>query len=200
MKEGKTRKNILEVAKSLFDKFGYDKTSMNDIALHSHKAKGSLYYNFNSKIDIYKELIEQELESIRTKLQERCHLQELYESNRQISQYLLERMELFNQTVMLKQTLSAQYFGTEHEIVTTAKEIRKKFDQWEWNYFYNVCQIGKECKILGEEFRPGVFADMFQMLLKGLEVQFFAKDSYKESRETYKAMVNFLLKNLTINN
>ena len=50
MKEGKTRKSILEVAKALFEKFGYDKTSMNDIALHSHKAKGSLYYNFNSKM------------------------------------------------------------------------------------------------------------------------------------------------------
>ncbi|MCQ2321165.1 MAG: TetR/AcrR family transcriptional regulator [Bacteroidales bacterium] len=200
MKEGKTRKSILEVAKALFDKFGYDKTSMNDIALHSHKAKGSLYYNFNSKIDIYKELIEQELDNIRTKLQEKCRLQELHESNRQISQYLLERMELFNQTVMLKQTLSAQYFGTNHEIVTITKEIRKKFDQWEWNYFYGICQKGKENKILGNEIKPSVFADMFQMLLKGLEVQFFAKDSYKESRKTYEAMVNFILKNMTISN
>ena len=43
------RVSILEAAQGLFSKFGYKKTTMEDIAQELHKGKSSLYYYFKNK-------------------------------------------------------------------------------------------------------------------------------------------------------
>jgi len=194
---GHTKISILEVARELFDRFGYDKTSMNDIAKRSHRAKGSIYYNFNGKIDIFKSLVEQEFDSIKTNLSESCNIHnEADVTNGKIVNYLKLRMELFDKALMVKQTVMAQYYETSHEILTAAEEIRKDFDQWEWQLFQHICDTGKQKKVLTSDIMPNAFADMLQMLLKALEIQFFAKNEYEKSRSTYESMVVFLLNDL----
>ena len=194
---GRTKKSILEVARELFDRFGYDKTSMNDIAKRSHKAKGSIYYNFNGKIDIFKSLVEQEFDGIKTNLTETCQINDETSVTRErIIEYLKYRMELFDKASMVKQTVMAQYYETSHEILAAAEEIRKDFDQWEWQLFHHICDIGKKYEVLTSEIEPNVFADMLQMLLKALEIQFFAKNEYEKSKSTYESMVGFLLNDL----
>lgn len=194
---GRTKKSILEVARELFDRFGYDKTSMNDIARRSHKAKGSIYYNFNGKIDIFKSLVEQEFEDIRTELTESCQLNNESDITKgKIINFLILRMEQFQKSSMVKQTIMTQYYETSHEILDAAEEIRKNFDQWEWQLFHHICNIGKQYGVLTSDIEPNVFADMLQMLLKALEIQFFAKNEYEKSKATYESMVGFLLNDL----
>ena len=194
---GRTKKSILDVARELFDRFGYDKTSMNDIAKRSHKAKGSLYYNFNGKIDIFKSLVEQEFADIKTNLMETCQLNDETDvTNGKVIDYLKYRMELFDKASMVKQTIMAQYYETSHEMLSAAEEIRKDFDLWEWQLFHHICDIGKKYGVLTSEIEPNVFADMLQMLLKALEIQFFAKNEYEKSKSTYESMVGFLLNDL----
>ncbi|MBN1186981.1 MAG: helix-turn-helix transcriptional regulator, partial [Bacteroidales bacterium] len=50
-----TRESILNVATRLFGRFGFHKTSMDEIAKIARKAKGSLYYHFASKEDLFRE-------------------------------------------------------------------------------------------------------------------------------------------------
>ena len=191
---GHTKKSILEVARELFDKFGYEKTSMNDIAKHSHKAKGSLYYNFKGKMDIFKALIEQEYADIKTKLIESCQLTIAPPINKEkVIKYLQIRMELFDKAPMIRQTIMAQYHEASHDIITVAEDIRKDFDQWEWQFFHDICNTGKQYQVLTSDIQPNAFADMLQMLLKALEILFFAKDEYEKSKSTYESMILFLL-------
>ena len=56
-----TRKKILSVASKLFSKFGFHKTSMDEIAKIARKAKGSLYYHFASKEELFKEVVSKEI-------------------------------------------------------------------------------------------------------------------------------------------
>ena len=194
---GHTKKSILEVARELFDKFGYEKTSMNDIAKRSHKAKGSIYYNFNGKMDIFKSLVEQEFADIKAKLIESCRLNDETDiTNGKVIDYLKLRMELLDKAPMIKQTIMAQYYDASHEILAVAEEIRKDFDQWEWQFFHHICDMGKRCGVLTSDIEPNVFANMFQMLLKALEIQFFAKNEYEKSKSTYESMIGFLLNDL----
>lgn len=51
-----TRDKILSVASKLFSRYGFHKTSMDEIAKTARKAKGSLYYHFASKEDLLKRL------------------------------------------------------------------------------------------------------------------------------------------------
>ena len=194
---GRTKKSILEVARELFDRFGYDKTSMNDIAKRSHKAKGSIYYNFNGKMDIFKSLVEQEFASIKTNLTESCQINDKADvTTGKIIDYLKLRMELFDKASMVKQTIMTQYYDASHEMLVAAEEIRKDFDRWEWQLFHHICDIGKQFGVLTSDIEPNVFADMLQMLLKALEIQFFAKNEYEKSKSTYESMVGFLLNDM----
>ncbi len=59
-----TKKNILENAKYLFSKKGYDATSIGEIAKASNINKAMLYYYFKNKIDIYEIVMEDVLSSI----------------------------------------------------------------------------------------------------------------------------------------
>ena len=51
-----TKESILSVATRLFSRFGFHKTSMDEIAKIARKAKGSLYYHFASKEDLFREV------------------------------------------------------------------------------------------------------------------------------------------------
>ncbi len=51
------RELILKTAEIIFEKYGYSKTSMDDIANEAYIGKGTIYYYFKSKEDIFLELV-----------------------------------------------------------------------------------------------------------------------------------------------
>lgn len=64
------RQLITETALGLFSRFGYSKTSLDDIASAAQIAKGTVYYYFPSKEELFISVIEQKLEEHFTLLQE----------------------------------------------------------------------------------------------------------------------------------
>ncbi|MGD9492745.1 MAG: TetR/AcrR family transcriptional regulator, partial [Bacteroidales bacterium] len=62
------RNSIIESATVFFSKFGFQKTTMNEIAKNLHKAKGVLYYYFKSKEELYSEVLRKELDEVRLEL------------------------------------------------------------------------------------------------------------------------------------
>ncbi len=49
---------ILDAAETLFDRYGYSKTSIDDIAKEAFLGKGTIYYYFESKEDIFFEVVQ----------------------------------------------------------------------------------------------------------------------------------------------
>lgn len=62
------RTSILEVARGLFAKYGYKKTTMEDIAQALGKGKSSLYYYFKNKEEIFQAVIDWEGDILFSKL------------------------------------------------------------------------------------------------------------------------------------
>ncbi|MCL1827217.1 MAG: TetR/AcrR family transcriptional regulator [Candidatus Cloacimonetes bacterium] len=60
---------ILEAAKKVFVKYGYQKTSMEDIAKEAMIGKGSIYYYFNTKEDIFINIMENITKEVITELE-----------------------------------------------------------------------------------------------------------------------------------
>lgn len=56
---GSARDRILEAAASLFARFGFHETTIDEIAEHAAVAKGSIYYHFKGKDEILAELIDE---------------------------------------------------------------------------------------------------------------------------------------------
>ena len=65
--EGKVsvKDKIIESAGEFFGRFGFYKTTMDEIARRIHKAKGVLYYYFNSKEELYTEVVRHELQQVK---------------------------------------------------------------------------------------------------------------------------------------
>ncbi|MDX1285021.1 MAG: TetR/AcrR family transcriptional regulator, partial [Draconibacterium sp.] len=61
-KKDLNRENILKIARDIFSKYGYKKTTLDDIANAVRKGKSSLYYYFKSKEDLFQAVIMKEVE------------------------------------------------------------------------------------------------------------------------------------------
>jgi len=56
----KVKERIIEAARIVFAKYGYKKTTMDDIAIGAQKGKSSIYYYFKSKEEIFEAVVETE--------------------------------------------------------------------------------------------------------------------------------------------
>jgi AcrR family transcriptional regulator len=63
--EKNVKKSIIDAAVSVFSRYGYNKTTMDDIAKASKKAKSSLYHYFTSKEEIFKEIVNGEFQVLK---------------------------------------------------------------------------------------------------------------------------------------
>ncbi len=61
-KKDANRENILKIAREIFSRYGYKKTTLDDIANAVRKGKSSLYYYFKSKEDLFQAVIMKEVE------------------------------------------------------------------------------------------------------------------------------------------
>ena len=64
IKEEQTRKEIITAAQELFQKYGIDKTTMDDIADAVGKGKSSLYYYYKSKEEVFYAVVNKEKDEI----------------------------------------------------------------------------------------------------------------------------------------
>ena len=63
-KDEEVKKEIIEAAKVVFQKWGLKKTTMEDIAKEAGKGKSTLYYYFKSKEEIFEMLAKAEINNI----------------------------------------------------------------------------------------------------------------------------------------
>ena len=66
----KTKRLIFKAAIKVFSQNGYNGTTMDDIAKEANVAKGTLYYHFKSKEEIFKFIINGGMDIISEKLEE----------------------------------------------------------------------------------------------------------------------------------
>lgn len=68
-KKNQNRENILKISREIFSKYGFKKTTLDDIANAVRKGKSSLYYYFNSKEDLFQAVILKEVEILSYELE-----------------------------------------------------------------------------------------------------------------------------------
>ncbi|MBA4409765.1 MAG: TetR/AcrR family transcriptional regulator [Bacteroidota bacterium] len=68
-KKDANRESILKIAQEIFSKYGYKKTTLDDIANAVRKGKSSLYYYFTSKEDLFQAVIQKEVDILRRELE-----------------------------------------------------------------------------------------------------------------------------------
>ncbi len=190
MKE-KTIKKIIEVASGLFAKYGFRKTSMDEIAKIARKAKGSLYYHFESKEELFKEVVALEIENLKKYLSVIVNDNNL-PADKKMKKYLIKRMEFLYTAANYHETLKADFF----EHFDFIDSLRNDLDNWEKEQISKILQQGVKERVFADNESMKVLLDVFIMVLKGLEIPFLLQDKYEQYSPYFDDLLKILIKGL----
>ncbi|NLD49203.1 MAG: TetR/AcrR family transcriptional regulator [Clostridiaceae bacterium] len=188
-----TKESILGVANKLFSRFGFHKTTMDEIAKIARKAKGSLYYHFASKEDLFREVVSIEMANLKNQLSFIVNNPDL-NSSEKVKKYLVKRMEILNSAANYHETLKADFFEHFHFI----DDLRIELDAWEKENLKKLILQGVETgefAIIGD---IDVLLDIFIMVIKGLEIPFFIQNKYAKYSPHFDGLIEILTKGLSL--
>jgi AcrR family transcriptional regulator len=184
-----TRDKILKVAIKIFSKYGFQKTTMDEIALASHKAKGSIYYYFNSKEDLFRAVIQQEINEVKSGLTKVIISQQ--GTSQLIKEYLLQRMVLMQSAVNYHETVRAE-FTDKYEFL---EDIRQEFFRFESDLMRAFLDRGVEKGELDIE-DTGATAKVMMLAMKAMEVPFYLNKHLGQYEQAIKELLDILIRGL----
>jgi len=189
MSEIDVRNLIIESATKHFSKYGFHKTTMDEIAKNIHKAKGVLYYYFKSKEELFNEVLKQELSNVKTELN-KITLSRI-DSLTMIKKYFLTRLRLLSTAVNYHETLKADLF----EKYNFVKDVRDDFTGFEYNQLYLMFKKGNGEGYLDiKNIKSTVNAVM--MLLNSIEIPLYLQNKYQEYESTIDEIVTIIMNSL----
>jgi AcrR family transcriptional regulator len=188
------RESILAVAQGIFSRFGFKKTTMEDIAKAARKGKSTLYYYFKNKEEVFEAVVDYEATILAKKLQLIVDNEEI-DPKEKLRQYILTRMksfdELSNLYVTLKQDLLEQY--------AFVQKYRKKYDDLEISFIAKILRQGNAGNIFNvKEENLDAVAFTLSMAMKGLEIPFFTENKYAELENRLDGLMDILFYGIVI--
>jgi AcrR family transcriptional regulator len=158
-----TRQLILTSARQVFERFGYKKATLDDIANALGMGKTAIYYHFVNKEDIFKAVLDHEADALKNELIEAVTRSS--DAKSKIRTYFIVRVNGIKK-------LGNLYNFEKRDILsgTNANELRAKYDQIEIEVIENILSEGQK----SGEFRiqnVQLAAVAIVTLIKGLEIQ-----------------------------
>ena len=179
------RNNIVQVASKIFTRFGYRKTTMEEIAFATGKGKSSIYYYFKSKEDIYKAVVEKEAEQLKEELKEEVRKHE--DPIDQLKVYILFRMHKIKIVTNFYDALKSNHLSH----LVFIEKIRKRFDQDEIKIVKQILKSGIDSGKFNID-DPDLSAVAIVTAMKGLEIPLFIRKDYGNIEDRLDNLIKFL--------
>lgn len=180
---------IVKSATIHFSKYGFHKTTMDEVARHIHKAKGVLYYYFKSKEDLFNEVLRQELEQVKTELGRITESND--DSLTKLKKYILSRLKLLSTAVNYHETLKADFF----EKYDFVKGVRNDFTKFEYTQLEAIMLKGKREGYL-EIKNIATNVNITLMLLNSIELPLFLQNKFVEFEDTLEELATMVINSL----
>ena len=165
VKEG-IRDQIIESSRQIFSKYGFRKTTMDEIAQSVRKGKSSIYYYFTSKEEIYKAVIEKEAVILRNEIHDA--LSNIHDPVEKVKIYVTVRMKTFIALVNFYEAIKNEFLTN----LDFINKIREKYDKDEMLLVEGFLKEG----VLQNKFNidnTELAAIAIVTALKGLEIPLF---------------------------
>jgi AcrR family transcriptional regulator len=177
------RKKIIITAGQIFSRYGFKKTSMEEIARELKMGKSSIYYYFSSKVEIFEAVVLNEANTLRNELT--TAIKSVESPISKMEKYVFVRMKAFEK-------LSNYYnaiFDKNLDHFEFIERIREKYDREEKAILRLLLYDGVRKKVFKVE-NSEYTALAIQTTLKGLEVPLF----WKKREENIDHRLNAILK------
>jgi AcrR family transcriptional regulator len=160
------RASIVTAASEIFSKYGYKKTTIDDIALSLGKGKSSIYYYFRNKEEIFMAVLEQEVNLLKSKLEKAVNRKKHHKGK--LKAYIITRMKGFESTINFYNAVKNEYLS-QFEFIEC---IRHKYDQEEIATVQGILEKGIEKGEFSIE-DPYLAAVAIVTSMKGFEIPLF---------------------------
>lgn len=177
LEKDEVKETILDVASTIFSKFGFKKTTMDEIAQAARKGKSSVYYYFSGKEEIFKAVVEREGLLLKNTLRD-VVLSDLLPEEK-LRKYILTRL------LAIKE-LSNLYNAVKNDLLSHIAfivDLRNSYDQEETIMISQIINEGIEQKIFLIDNAQTCVSSIIQ-ITKGLEfpIFLFDKDNHLENK------------------
>src|ERR1035437_7064183 len=180
-----TKKMLIEVARQLFAAKGKKEVTMNDIAEASKKGRRTLYTYFTNKEEIYKAVIDKELDQILERL--KVVSSQKTEPDDKLKNHILTHLDAVKDSVNRNGSLRADFF---HDIYEVERKRRK----------IDVLEIALIRSIISEGIEKNIFKRMDVELssiiifyaIKGMEVPYIRQNISTEFEQNKNSIVEFV--------
>jgi len=186
------KKRITEVAQDIFKKYGFKKSTMDEIAAAAGKGKSTLYHYFKSKEEVFAAVIEKESNTMFKELNKIITAN--IDCKSKIKKYIITRMNLINELSNLYSAIKSDYLNHFNFI----QKYRVKYDEYEIFFIEQILQDGinkKEFNIDKDDTK--IYAYGIATALKGLEIPFFLENRYSKINNRLDGMLNILIYGLS---
>jgi len=161
----KTRQLLVDVARELFARQGFEGTTMNDIAKASQRGRRTLYTYFKNKEDIYYAVIENELDRLSQKLDQVAEMD--IDPEQKIMLLIYTHLRMIKETVARNGSLRAEFFRN----IWMVEKVRKPYDAEERDIVTRILREGVERQRFTID-DVGLMTDIIHYVTRGLEVPF----------------------------
>ncbi|NOZ46872.1 MAG: TetR/AcrR family transcriptional regulator [Chlorobi bacterium] len=190
MQVSKSKENILEVARHVFSRFGFNKTTMSDIAEAARKGRRTIYSYFNSKEDIYQAVIQKEVDILQNRLS--GVLNEELTPRKKLEKYLDTRMNTISELANYYNAIKNAYTQN----FSMIQRIRKRFDKAEINMLSSILDHGNKSGVFSIE-NTELTAKTMVLALKGLEIPIYFNDENFQIKSFIHNLKHILFNGLT---
>ena len=161
-KRDMNRETILKTAQEIFSKYGYKKTTLDDIANAVRKGKSSLYYYFKSKEDLFQAVIMKEVDILGKELDKVVNRNT--DPVDKLRDYVLTKLTTFR-------GLANFYNALENDVTAIGfiEDIKHKYEQYEIRMIKRILIEGVR-KNEFEIYDFNLAAIGITMAIKGLEM------------------------------
>lgn len=189
MKDNPKKQIITQVAQIIFSKHGLLKTTIDEIAKAARMGKASLYHYFQSKEEIFKEVVEQENRFLKEKIREAVNREKTPQKKMKI--YLLKKMEYLNELANIHSVLKDDYL----KHYAFIEKIREKNNREELFTIREILQDGEDKGIFEiNDIELTAFA--ITSALKGLEYPWTINISFPEIESNINKLLEILFQGI----
>ena len=171
------RDDIILAAQKQFQRYGFRKTTMDEIAFSSGKGKSTLYYYFKSKEEVFEAVVEKEAMNLRAALE--LNTIACQSAKEKLSVYINTRMEGFKNWRNFYEALKDEYLSN----LGFIEQIRSKYDKHEIETITGIITEG----IGKKEFRnlnAALTAKTILLAMKGLEMPLWVEKEIETELKT----------------
>lgn len=184
-----TKKMLIEVARGLFAEKGKKVVTMNDIAEASKKGRRTLYTYFKNKEEIYKAVIDSELEQVLNRLK---HVsEEDLEPDVKLTRHILTHLDAIRDVVTRNGSLRADFFHDIYEV----ERARKKIDAQEIFLIRSILKEGI-IKSIFKRMDLELSSIIIFYAIKGMEVPYIRQNISAEFEKNKNSIVEFVFQGI----